>query len=48
MNLLAFWALRGYTPAQLASLTAAEKAFLEGARDLYYTELNTALGGGRT
>lgn len=47
MNLLAFWALRGYTPAQLASLTAAEKAFLEGARDLYYKEINTVLGGGK-
>lgn len=46
MNLLAFWALRGYTPAQLAALTAAEKAFLEGARDLYYRKISAILGGG--
>lgn len=45
MELLAFWALRGYTPAQLAALTAAEKCFLSGARDLYYDEIRAMMGG---
>ena len=47
MRLLAFWALRGYTPAQLAALTPAEKIFLAEAREMYYKELNTIFGGGK-
>lgn len=45
MRLLAFWALRGYTPAQLAALTPAEKIFLAAAREMYYNEINKAIGG---
>lgn len=47
MRLLAFWALRGYTPAQLAALTPAEKIFLAEAREMYYNEINKAIGGGK-
>ena len=47
MRLLAFWALRGYTPAQLAALTTVEKIFLAEAREMYYKEINKAIGGGK-
>ena len=47
MRLFAFWALRGYTPAQLVALTPIEKAFLGASRDLFYEELEEMFGGGK-
>ena len=46
MQLLAFFAARGYPPDVLASLSAREKLFLRAARELYYEDLSAVFGGG--
>lgn len=40
---MAFYAVRGYRPAELAAMSRAELLFLDAARARYYTEKQNEL-----
>ena len=42
---MAFYAVRGYRPAELAAMSAAEKVFLAAARARYYQETEVMADG---
>ena len=42
---MAFYAVRGYRPAELAAMSHTELMFLDAARARYYNELEVMFGG---